>query len=218
MKIIGIDPGTVNSAWLVYECDTFADGIPCQPQIHERDYCDNETLLHMLRALNEDDYDAVAIEWIQNQGRTRVGNETFDTQGWAGRFLEAAYPVRGIEISRRKVIGHLVGSYGGDAQVIKALRECEWASQSLLKRATRESKPQLGPNIVVRSGGDGAMREREYLDTTGITSHMWQALGVAVTCAESVLAVENPDMRMQASDALAEKFRARMEKRRGDQR
>ena len=116
MKVLGIDPGSAKSGWVALGIGNAG------MRVSDHDYCPNEALLHMLRAMTEGDYQGVGVEWIQSQGRKHVGNETFDTQGWAGRFLEAAYPVPAAPIPRRKVIGHLVGSYGGDAQVIQALQ------------------------------------------------------------------------------------------------
>ncbi len=113
MKVLGIDPGSSESAWVVYSSSP--------PKVHEHDYCPNEALLRMLRCLDRGSYDGVAVEWIQSQGRKRVGNSTFNTAAWAGRFLEAAHPVPACPVNRRRVIGHFCGSFGGDQQIREAL-------------------------------------------------------------------------------------------------
>ena len=115
MKVIGVDPGTAKSAWVVLEVSHAG------MRVSEHGYVDNDDLLHKLRAMGRDDFAGVGVERIQSQGRRYVGNETFLTAEMAGRILEACYPVPAAPISRRKVTGHLCGASCGDAGVREAL-------------------------------------------------------------------------------------------------
>ncbi len=75
MRIVAIDPGCAESAWLVYE-----DG---NILMFGKD--NNQIVLDLVRAL---DAEHLAIEMIQSFGMA-VGREVFETCVWIGRFVEA---------------------------------------------------------------------------------------------------------------------------------
>lgn len=85
----------------------------------------------------------------------RLGRETMDTLVWIGRFLEAS---GGVEVSRNAVRLHLCGSSRADDTAIRTV---------LLDK--------LGPKGTKKAPGP----------TYGISKHLWQALAVAVTYAET---------------------------------
>lgn len=75
-KILAIDPGTTESAWLVYDTGN-------QVPLHWAKE-DNMAVLGRVRHYNADH---LAIEMIASYGMA-VGQEVFDTCVWVGRFYE----------------------------------------------------------------------------------------------------------------------------------
>jgi hypothetical protein len=141
--ILAIDPGTHESGFCLYaESKVVTSGV-----------MDNADLLKIVR---DDNSDVLAIEKIVSYG-SAVGQETFDTCVWIGRFMEAwGQPDDVMLIPRRAVKRHLCGpGKWGDPDVSKALT-------ALL-------------------GGKGTKKEPG--GTFGVKSHAWSALGIAVTAA-----------------------------------
>jgi len=101
MKIIAIDPGNIESAWLVY-----SDG-----DILEFGKVPNEELLDKLGYLNSrlqlEDYH-LAIEMIASYGMP-VGASVFDTCVWIGRFVQK-FGGNYTYVYRKDVKIHLCGS------------------------------------------------------------------------------------------------------------
>jgi hypothetical protein len=77
-KVLAIDPGPVQSAWVVY-----AHGQP----IGSRGIEDNATVLRMVRA-HHGTLTHLAVEMVESFGMA-VGKEVFETVFWIGRFVEA---------------------------------------------------------------------------------------------------------------------------------
>ena len=77
--IIAIDPGTLESAIVLWEAD----------QISSKDILPNERILDRLVALASTDLHTsiVVIEQVRSYGMA-VGAEVFDTVFWSGRFAE----------------------------------------------------------------------------------------------------------------------------------
>ena len=78
MKILSIDPGTVQSGFVVFNSET--------RQVEESGVVENEELLHRSSWV---DADILAIESLQSYGMT-VGQTTFETAIWVGRFIQYA--------------------------------------------------------------------------------------------------------------------------------
>lgn len=76
MKLLAIDPGYTQSAWLLY------DTAESHPLMWEK--VDNDDVLVLLRHC---DADALAIEMVQSFGMA-VGVEVFRTVYWIGRFAQ----------------------------------------------------------------------------------------------------------------------------------
>lgn len=117
MAILGIDPGNVQSAWLVFDP---AKQAPTQFGIPE-----NYELLGLLDVVDYPKLNikTVAIEMIASYGMP-VGKEVFDTCVWIGRFLETVVS-RGINcefVYRKDVKVHLCGSMKAkDSNIRQAL-------------------------------------------------------------------------------------------------
>jgi hypothetical protein len=108
--------------------------------------------------------DLLAIEMIASYGMP-VGAEVFDTCVWIGRFIQKwlkdddlVEPLPYRQVYRREVKIHLCGtSKAKDGNIRQALID------------------KLGPQGTKKNPGP----------TYGVKSHIWAALGVAVTAAET---------------------------------
>jgi hypothetical protein len=93
MRVLAIDPGTTQSAWLVLDSEDGVLSFAMAP---------NQAFVGMLMTGISSEVTAVVIEEIQSYGMA-VGREVFETVRWAGRFEEAAYPVPVVLLPRRAV-------------------------------------------------------------------------------------------------------------------
>jgi len=143
--ILAIDPGTHESGWV-----RLSNGA-----VAESGVLANDRLLDILKG---DNSDLLAIEKIVSYG-SAVGQETFDTCVWIGRFMEAwGNPEDVMLIPRRMVKKHVCGpGKWGDPDVRKALLK------------------SIGPQGTKKVPGP----------TYGVKSHAWAALAVAVTAANT---------------------------------
>lgn len=115
MKILAIDPGSEQSAWVIW------DGL----KIVDHGKCPNGEIISLLS--DREDFSepahVVAIEMIASYGMP-VGREVFETCVWIGRFLQTAAN-RGMPVEliyRREVKLHLCNSVRAkDANVRQAL-------------------------------------------------------------------------------------------------
>jgi hypothetical protein len=125
--ILAIDPGPVESAWLVYN--------PCSGGIRAFAKVDNEHLLRTLRNELAENLTTVVIEQIESFGMP-VGREVFETVRWSGRFEEACG--RPVEyLPRRTVKLQLCGSSRAkDPNVRQALIDRYGGSAAIGKKAT----------------------------------------------------------------------------------
>jgi len=119
----------------------------------------NDDVLQMIRTLPDDGMD-LAIEMIASYGMP-VGREVFETCVWIGRFVQAWTYIRQSTpqlVYRKDVKMHLCGSpRAKDPNIRQALID------------------KLGPpGTKAKPGG-----------TYGVKSHIWPALAVAVTFAET---------------------------------
>ncbi len=153
MRILGIDPGTKESAYVIWD-----DAIE---EVIEKDILPNAVLANIFsqRAPFWLRYwERIAIEMIDNNGQA-VGNETFETVLWIGVFLKSLgcdlSDIHKYLVYRRKVKINLCGTMKGihDSNVRMALIN------------------RFGPPGVKAAPG------KLYK----VTSHMMSALAVAVT-------------------------------------
>lgn len=163
MRLLAIDPGTTESAYLVYDSDD-----PDKHEVIRWGKIPNEEILFVID--RADDCDAFAIETIQSYGMS-VGQETFETCEWSGRFRER-WILRDdpdpIRIYRKAVKSHLCGSTRATDSNIRAV---------LINRFGATEREAIG---LKASPG------RLY----GLKKDGWAALALAVTVIETRVAVE----------------------------
>lgn len=110
-RILAIDPGSIESAWLI-----LADGRPerfaREPNERLRDrlrwYLDEPATLPEFRTQSDEGLvaDVVVIETIQPRGE-RLYSQVVEMLQWAGRFAEAAYPTPVHFLSREAIKRYL---------------------------------------------------------------------------------------------------------------
>lgn len=145
MKILAVDPGTTQSGYVLFDGRVLQSGV-----------MPNEDVL---RIIADDRSDMLAIERIVSYGNV-VGDETFQTVHWAGRFQQAWACPDEVRLIRRLDVKKALGLMGSakDKDVNGALLA------------------QVGPKGTKVAPGP----------TYGVTSHAWAALGVAVAAMRSL--------------------------------
>lgn len=107
MKILSIDPGTVQSAFVLWDGETILD----------KGIFENNDILEYLKFRIAD---LLVIEKVASYGMA-VGESTFETVFWSGRFAQA-WPGRIRRTTRGDVKMHLCGSMRAkDGNVRQAL-------------------------------------------------------------------------------------------------
>jgi hypothetical protein len=160
MRILAIDPGNEQSAWVLYD--------PASPEpLIQFGYEANDDLLARICGVGSGfdvEHDAVAIEMIASYGMA-VGREVFETCVWIGRFAEALRA--GLDLPtlvyRRDVKLHLCAS-------------CK-AKDSNVRQALLD---KFGPGKAKAVGVKSAPGP-----LYGVSGDVWSALAVAVTYAET---------------------------------
>lgn len=113
MRVLAIDPGTHQSAYLVW-----AEG-----HIERCGIEPNETLLRMLQfrdSADMKDFDVAAIEMVQGMGMI-VGQEVFDTCVWIGRMFERCRPEPRLVYRRHIKLHHCQSARAKDSNIRQAL-------------------------------------------------------------------------------------------------
>lgn len=156
MKILAIDPGTTESGWFVLDDDKPVDfGISSNEDMRQAAWA------------NGDGCDVLAVEMVRTYGMA-VGEETFRTVWWCGRFVEAwhfgnaGYPTRPVtEIFRSDVKSFLCHSgKATDANIRQAIIDLYGGEGGKDKAIGRKAAP--GPLY-------------------GVSGHAWAALAMALT-------------------------------------
>ena len=151
MLILGIDPGTTKSAWVLWDDE--------DEKILEMGICENMELRNYFSSVTHDDLRFlgchVAIEMVASYGMP-VGKEVFETCVWIGVFLEALMadiPSRHF-VYRKEVKLNFCGSVKAkDANIRQAL--------------------------IDRFGEPGTKKNPGKL--YGVKADIWSAVAVAVT-------------------------------------
>ena len=149
MTIIGIDPGAKQSGFVVWN--------PTSKTITYSYIGENDFLLGCIREAPPKSI--VAIEQLRGYG-LRVGNDTFDSIWWSGRFAQAAKSsgMPFVILPRADICNHLTDNPKcGD----KGIRDA----------------------LIDRYGQPGSKKEPGRL--YGIKSHLWAALAAAVVAGET---------------------------------
>lgn len=162
-KIVAIDPGLNQSAWLIYY----------NQEILEAQVLGNMIIRAELRRLagnpkSIETPDILVIERMQHYGRGMpVGTSVHDTNIWIGRFIDS-WNGNFALLHRKHIASYLCGSAcAGDPNIRQALIDRFGGDEIAVGR-----KKQPGPLYkIVHSG------------ITGASTHLWSALAVAVTYA-----------------------------------
>lgn len=156
MTILAIDPGTTQSGWVLYDTPSM---LHFAGRVLHCGVCKNHDMLyHVERAT----HDQIAIEMIASYGMA-VGREVFETCVWIGRFTQAWRDPEAVQyVYRRDVKLHLCGS--------------PRAKDPNVRQALIDLFPATGGGKVPQVGTKGAPGP-----LYGVSSHVWPALGVAVT-------------------------------------
>lgn len=156
--ILAIDPGSSVSGWVAY--------VPEHRELTNLAIEPNEKLVDRLRTDTFAIGLTVVIEWTAPRGMP-ASAELFETMWWAGRFTEAAIG-SGLSVARLE--------------------------RSLVKRflcgTTAAKDANVRQALIDRFGGVGGKeaaigRKSAPGPLYGVSSHLWAALGVAVTYADT---------------------------------
>ena len=146
MIVLGIDPGTTQSAYVLFDGSRVLGG----------DIVENAVLRDLLRDDGIGPHDAVACEMIASYGMA-VGKEVFETCVWIGRFVEACRrPVR--MVFRKDVKMHLCHSMRAkDPNIRQALLD---------KHGEVGTKKSPGPLYGIKSHLWAALAVADYAIST----------------------------------------------------
>lgn len=183
MRIIAIDPGCHESAFVLY--DSGQDRIVAHGKVPNA---------AMLGEILTTGFDALVIEQVQSFGMA-VGAEVFDTVWWSGRFHERAstntMPDRLARLPRKAVKLHLCGtSRANDSNIKQALIDKYGGPTSTADRPKCEACGGKG----MQGSGKGKVKCERCLGFKrwgdagklhGLKGDEWAALAVAVTFAET---------------------------------
>lgn len=155
MKILGIDPGTEQTGWVIYDTESHS--------VLEKGIIENNAMLDIIRA-DDYEFDEVAIEMVASYGMP-VGKEVFETVYWIGRFAEMA-----IGLSKG------VYRYYKKTDINPSICFNSKANDSTIRRALLDMFPKTGggsePSIGIK---------KQQGPLYGFNSHMYPALAVALT-------------------------------------
>ena len=111
MIVLGLDPGTEQSAFVAFNGES----------VRDHRVLPNRQLLSVLHEMRDHVQAILVIEQIESFGMA-VGREVFETVFWTGRFAEAWCPKRFERMPRREVKQHLCHSARAtDANIRQAL-------------------------------------------------------------------------------------------------
>lgn len=154
MKILGLDPGTEKTGWVIYDTDNHS--------IASKGIDNNETILDLVIRLYT--YDEVAIEMVASYGMP-VGKEVFETVFWIGRFFE-----------RAEQFGKTAERYYKKTDVNPAICFTSNVKDANIRRAILDMFPKKG------GGSEPVIGTKKQPGVLyGFNSHMYPALAVALT-------------------------------------
>lgn len=158
--ILAIDPGPVQSGWCL-----LVDGRPDRFGIH-----DNAVLIEGIGEIADrlpTGSCTLAIEMIASYGMA-VGKDVFETCVWVGRYVQEWHDEQNTMLVYRKDVKlHLCGS--------------PRAKDANIRQALIDMFPATGGGKVPQIG-----TKKQPGPLFGVTSHVWPALGVAVTAAHQL--------------------------------
>ena len=160
MRRLGIDPGTYETAYALYEFD---EDERKAGRVVEFGILPNEDFLGWLsQGYDPKPGDMAAMEMIGHYGTgMSVGIEVFATCVWIGRFMET--------LDRRGLMPDLLGR----KSVVRFLCSSDRAKDKHVRQA-----------LIDRLGKPGTAKKPG--PTFGVATHVWAALAVAVASANDV--------------------------------
>jgi hypothetical protein len=171
-RIFAVDPGTTQSGWVILD-----RGRVVQSGVH-----DNHDVLRWVK--DGQGADILAVEMMAGMGMT-VGQSTFDTLRWIGRFQQAWRDPEAVQlVFRRDVKSTLCGNQRAKDQNIRQ------ALIDLFPGSGSGSTPQIGTKA-----SPGPLY--------GVSSHAWSALAVAITlCERAKLRIAMPSMPQMECEGM----------------
>ena len=154
LKILAIDPGQTESAWVLME----------DYKIHSCNIEENESIR---KALDFDEWqqDIIALEYVVAYGRS--GKEVSDTAFEAGRLVQSSKSGF-IGITRSKSRGWICGGRGSDSKVV----------ESLIRRFTPDTFAKYVNNELSWNKTVMEAKEKYFKD---FRKDIWQAYALGVT-------------------------------------
>lgn len=155
-RILAIDPGTTQSGWCVMHGKTIlAKGVD-----------ENKAVLDIIWSYGNDGADRLAIEMIASYGMA-VGKEVFETCVWIGRFKQVWIKPDDVDLIYRK-------------EVKIFLCGTTKAKDPNIRQAILDLYPATGGGAVPQVGTKG-----QPGPLFGVNSHIWPAVGVALTAMDA---------------------------------
>lgn len=156
---LGIDPGTTQSAWVIYNTETEL------PEEHGLE--SNEAILARWESGHFQFVDRLVVERIVSYGQT-IGQTTLDTCVWIGRFLQSwdePWNPPADLLERRKVTSHMCGKAGAQDKDVRAACVERYGRGD--DKVAKGTKANPGPCY-------------------GMSKDVWQAFGLVLTAAETL--------------------------------
>lgn len=153
MRVFAVDPGTTCSALVVMD----------EKKIYRHELQDNRVILARLADCSA--ADVMAIEMVASYGKP-VGQETFETCVWIGRFMQVV--TNHYRLFRQEIKTHLCGTFQNVKDGVIRQRLIDIYSNGAGKAVAIGLKKTPGPLY-------------------GISEDEWQALAVGVTFGEKRL-------------------------------
>jgi hypothetical protein len=178
MIVCGIDPGTFKSGVICF--DTDIERVTYSSELR------NEVVLSVLR--QEGDFPAIdAYEWshlfienIESMGLA-VGQSTFQTCFWIGRFIEAYEHGTGCSVHMVSRGDEKITICGASTYVNPETGKRKAVGDAEIRRALIERFPATGGGKTPQIG-----TKKQPGPLYGVTGHSWQALSVAITGLETI--------------------------------
>lgn len=143
MWLLAIDPGPIESAWVVWDGN----------RLHGFGKATNEEVLHAVMVLSKSEFcQRMALEQVKSYGMP-VGDSTFETVYWSGRFAEAFGASCVDRIPRKTICADLCGS-------------------------ARAKDANIRQALIDRYGPPGTKKSPGVL--YGVSKDVWSALALAV--------------------------------------
>lgn len=160
MKILAIDPGTLKSGWVLYDTKTHS--------ILDKGITENYGLKQYIKSgIDQRMFNSVSVEMIASYGMA-VGREVFETCLYIGQIMQ----LLDDSMIECKLIFR--------REVKKSICNNGQAKDKNIRQALINEFPKIGGGKEPRIG-----TKKEPGRLYGVTSHIWAALGVAITHAKN---------------------------------